>query len=388
MTSRRYKLFDDHGLYLLIAPSGGKWWRFRYRYAGKERHLSLGTYPRVKLKEARERRKDAETKLVNGVDPGAKPPLVVEDETTDTFKQVSYEWLQTQKAALAETTWKLAQRRLELWVLPAIGNHVISEISPPLVLRLLRKIESKGKYHTAHRVRQRLGQIFRYAIVTGRLDRDPTADLKGALTVATSHQRSALTTPDEASRLLNVMGNYGGQPATVAALHVLALTFVRPGELRQSTWDEFDLIEGVWRIPGRRMKMGRDHVVPVARQTKEWLIWLQEIGVKGRYVFGATNSNQPIGTNTINNALRSMGYGGEIMTAHGFRAMASTLLHELGWPPEVIELQLAHAQRNQVAAAYNRSARLAERSNMMQAWADYLDALVAGKNNVVALHSR
>ncbi|MBK1735768.1 integrase [Halorhodospira abdelmalekii] len=377
---RRYKLFDGRGLYLLVAPSGGKWWRWRYRFAGRERHLSLGVYPRVTLKQARMQRDAAAQQLAAGTDPGARP----EGEAVVTFAAVAAEWLEGQRPTLAAATWALAERRLAVWVLPTLGARPVAEIAPPELLRLLRRIEARGRHHTAHRVRQRLGQIFRYAIVTGRLDRDPTADLRGALTAAPVRHRAAVTTPEAASDLLAALSRYGGEPATVAALHLLALTFVRPGELRWATWEEFDLEQGVWRIPGVRMKMRRDHLVPLSRQAVAWLRWLEAMSSGRGYVFATTHHDRPLGANTLNQALRNLGYG-ERMTAHGFRALASTLLHEQGWPPEVIELQLAHAQRNAVAAAYNRSARLTERNAMMQAWGDYLTSLQVGRSRPLPL---
>ncbi|MCG5549182.1 tyrosine-type recombinase/integrase [Halorhodospira halochloris] len=377
---KRYKLFDCRGLYIIVAPSGGKWWRLRYRLAGKERHLSLGKYPQIRLKQAREKRSEIEALLAAGIDPQQRPAR------SETVSDLVDEWLSSQKTNLGTATLRLAKRRLEKWVLPYIGNHSPQDLNPPELLRLLRRIESQGKYHTAHRVRQRLSQIFRYAIVTGRMERDPAADLKGALAVAPTQHRAALTQPGEVADLLDDIDSFQGRPATLAALNLLALTFVRPGELRLACWSEIDLEQGIWRIPGKRMKMRRDHLVPLSNQAVDWLRWIKEVGGIENYVFKSSRGGKPIGVNTINQALRSLGYTKEQMTAHGFRAMASTLLHELGWQPELIELQLAHANKNKVSAAYNRSARLTERVKMMQSWADHLAILRCRNTNVVAMH--
>ncbi|MCG5531329.1 tyrosine-type recombinase/integrase [Halorhodospira halochloris] len=377
---KRYKLFDCRGLYIIVAPSGGKWWRLRYRLAGKERHLSLGKYPQIRLKQAREKRSEIEALLAAGIDPQQRPAR------SETVADLVEEWLTSQKTNLSTATLRLAKRRLEKWVLPHIGNHSPQDLNPPELLRLLRRMESQGKYHTAHRVRQRLSQIFRYAIVTGRMERDPAADLKGALAVAPTQHRAAITQPSEVADLLDDIDSFQGRPATLAALNLLALTFVRPGELRLACWSEIDLEQGIWRIPGKRMKMRRDHLVPLSNQAVDWLRWIKEVGGYRDYVFESSRGGKPIGVNTINQALRSLGYTKDQMTAHGFRAMASTLLHELGWQPELIELQLAHANKNKVSAAYNRSARLAERVKMMQSWADHLAILRCRNTNVVAMH--
>lgn len=379
-----YKLFDGGGLFLHIQPSG-KYWRLKYRWNGRERLLSLGVYPTVSLAKARQRRDEARRLLEDGIDPSARRKSEkAAAKRADTFEAVALEWLEKQ-TNLKEGTREQTRSRWQTWVFPHIGPTPIGQLEPPEVLRVLRRIESAGKHDTAHRMRQRIGQVCRYAIATGRADRDPTADLKGALAPAKVSHRSAVTEPGEAGALLRAIDGYTGQPATRAGLIVLALTFVRPYELRRAEWDEFDLDGRLWRIPGKRMKMGRDHAVPLSEQAVTTLSALHSITGHRAFVFEATRPGRPLSENTLNAALRALGYSGEQMTAHGFRSMASTLLHELGWPPEVIELQLAHAQRSQVAAAYNRSARLEERRRMMQAWADYLQALADGSANVVAL---
>lgn len=376
---RQYKLYDSRGLFLIVTPAGGKWWRLKYRYNGKEKMLSLGTYPDTSLQRARGKRDDARTLLSDGVDPGAQRKLEKVASTVNTFEGVAREWLSTQQTRLTEGTRNMALRRLETWAFPHIGGEPIGKIEPPEVLRLLRKIEAEGKHETAHRVRHRMGQIFRYAIVTGRAERDPTADLRGALAPAPTQNRAAITDPKKVGELLRAIDGYSGQPSTCAALKLLPLVFLRPGELRHAAPEEIDLKNALWRVPGERMKMGREHLVPLSRQAVAILKAHEPVTGHRPYVFESLRPGRPLSENTINAALRTLGYSGDEMTSHGFRAMASTLLHEQGWPPEVIELQLAHAQRNQVAAAYNRSARLKERKKMMQKWADYLDRLRAEK---------
>lgn len=376
---RQYKLFDEKGLFLIVAPGGGKWWRFKYYWSGKEKTLSLGTYPDTSLKKARAKRGEARELLADDTDPGAERKKRKAARRAGNFETLAREWLENQKNNLKDDTRQLAMRRFENWVFPHIGDRPVREIAPPEILALLRKIEAAERHETAHRVRQRIGQVFRYGIGIGEADRDPTADLKGVLKAVPAAHRAAITEPDKVGDLLRAMDGYAGQPSTVAALHLLALTFVRPGELRFALWPELDLKNALWRIPAERMKMQRDHIVPLSKQAVKALKALHRINGHKRYVFESLRPKRPLSENTINAALRTLGYSGEEMTAHGFRAMASTLLHELGWPPEVIELQLAHSQRNRVAAAYNRSARLDERKEMMQAWADYLDTLRAGK---------
>ncbi|WP_018144888.1 integrase arm-type DNA-binding domain-containing protein [Thioalkalivibrio sp. AKL6] len=380
-----YKLADGGGLYLHVQKSG-QYWRLKYRFGGREKLLALGVYSTVGLAAARKARDDAKTLLSEGKDPGAvRRDARVRELEADTFEAVAREWLERQASRLADETLRITRRRLETWAFSDIGDRRLAEIEPPDVLRLLRRVESRGKHETAHRLRQRIGQIFRYAIATGRADRDPTADLKGALATTPTKHRSALTTPDTVAPLLRAIHGYDGQPVTWAALRLLSLTFVRPGELRQANWGEFDLDGALWRIPAGRMKAKRDHLVPLSPHAVECLRWLYPLTGHRPYVFEGVRRNRPLSENTINSALRALGYDGSQMTAHGFRSMASTMLHELGWPPEVIELQLSHAQRSQVAAAYNRSARLDERRRMMEAWADYLDSLRDGTANVVAL---
>jgi integrase len=261
---------------------------------------------------------------------------------------------------------------------PSLGDRPIAEIKAPDLLAALRKIEARGKYETTHRAKQRCGQVFRYAIATGRAEHDISADLRGALAPVVTKNRAAVTHPARVAELLRAIDGYHGSPTTVYALKLASRTFVRPGELRCAEWSEIDLNNAEWRIPAARMKMGDLHIVPLARQVIEYLRELHAITGRGKFLFPSLQTKlRPISENTVNVALRRLGYSRDEMTGHGFRAMASTLLNEKGWHPDLIELQLAHAERNRVRAAYNRAQRLIERRTMMQAWADYLDALAA-----------
>jgi len=386
---KRRKLADGGGLTLVVKPESKVWW-FRYRFGGKEKVFSLGSYPEVTLKEAREGRDKARKLLAQKKDPvthrrseGAKNLSAA----SNTFKAVAEDWLKLQKGQLQDSTIDVTRNRLTNWIYPHLGTMPITEIEPPLVLQVLRKIETKGKHETAHRMRQRISQIYRFAISEGRASRDPAADLRGLLKAVPAQNRAAITKPDELGGLLRAIEAYSGQPATCAALQLAPMLFLRPGELRKAVWDEIDLKAGIWIVPGDRMKgtlkakrAGQvpDHKIPLPRQAIEILKPLKQLTGKRPFVFESIKPGRPLSENTINTALRSMGYDSEMMVGHGFRATASTLLHEMGCPPEVIELQLAHRQRNQVAAAYNRSARMEERTAMMQQWADYLDSLKKG----------
>ena len=375
-----YKLPDGRGLHLLIDPSGGRWWRFRYRHGGHEKMLSLGRHPDTSLKLARERREEARQLVGDGVDPSAKRQKE-KAARADTFSAVADEWLALKKKTLSEGTWQRDRDQLQKLAGPKLGKRPIADIEAQEVLAVLRDLESKGFGDTAHRVRGVIGRVFRYAIATGRAKHDLSQDLRGALApVATRHYPS-LTDPTKVGALLRAIDSFDGQPASIAALKLSPLLFVRPGELRTAEWAEFDL-EGkdpTWRIPGPKMKMKEEHLVPLSSQAVAILKGLQPLTGGGKYVFPAIGGGQrPLSENTINAALRRLGYAKEEMTAHGFRSMASTLLNEQGWHPDLIELQLAHAERNQVRAAYNKAQRLSERRKMMQAWTDYLDGLKAG----------
>jgi integrase len=381
---RAHKLPDGNGLYLLVTEAGTKLWRLRYRRGNSETMLGLGEYPAVSLAMAREKRDDAERQIAKGIDPAAAK-RAARGAQDDTFKSIAEEWLVKQpftSKTLAKARWTFDDL-----LYPWLGNKPVKTITAPDVLSVLRRIESRGKHETAHRTKQRVGQVLRYAIQTGRAERDVTADLRGALTPLTVTNHAAITEPAKVGELLRAIDGYRGQPTTEAAMKLAPLVFVRPGELRAAEWAEFDLEgdEPTWRIPGERMKMGDPHVVPLSTQAVAVLRVVEQFTGEGKLVFPSLRGvDRPLSENAITAALRRMGYDGDTMTWHGFRSMASTLLNEQGWHPDLIELQLAHAERNKVRAAYNRAQRLAERRKMMQAWADYLDGLKKTPN-VVAI---
>lgn len=392
---RPYKLFDGGGLYL-------KWSRGRptaLRAVGDgsstgsgagSKVLALGTYPSIGLKLARAAAADAHKALLCGVDPAVEKASarVVQ---ADTLKAVAEEWLGLQAKKLATVTLSKARWMLETFIYPTLGERLITEIKAPELFAALRRIESNGHHETATRTEQRVGQVMRYAIATGRAERDITANLRGALAPVPTKNRSAITDPVRVGELLRAIDGYQGGPTTCAALKLAPLTFVRPGELRGAEWREFDLDGDApqWRIPGERMKMGTLHIVPLARQAVAILTALREVSHSTKYLFPSLRTrDRPMSENTLNAAQRRLGYSSEEMTAHGFRALASTLLNEQGFPPDVIERQLAHIERNKVRAVYNRAERLAERRKMMQAWADYLDGLKAGDAAVTPIRRK
>lgn len=381
-----YKLYDERGMFLFVPPSGSRLWRLKYRIGGKEKLLALGAYPDISLKTARERRDDARKLIANGIDPLAlkKAERVA---TADTFAALAAEYLDTKRKALHAKTLSKAQWLLDDWLNKYIGKLPVREVTAANVLSVCRRLESKGKHESAHRARALASRVMRYGVVTGRCDSDPCRDLRGALTTVKAKNHAAITDPAKLGALLRAIDGYDGQPSTVYALRIAPYVFVRPGELRFAEWSEFDLDakEPLWRIPAGRMKMREQHIVPLARQVVDLLRELEPLTGEGRLLFPSlTSAERPISDNTLNAALRRMGYTGEQHVAHGFRSTASTLLNELDWKPDLIELQLAHAERNKVRAAYNRAERLAERRNMMQAYADYLDGLKAG-GKVVAI---
>lgn len=378
-TEKPLKLFDGEGLYLLVNPNGSRWWRLKYRLGGKEKLLSLGVYPDITLKRAREKRDEARRLIADGIDPSERRKAE-KAARADTFETIAREWL-AQQTRLSEATRKRDLGRLERFVFRHIGSKPIATIKTAELLALLRRVEARGKIETTHRVRSLCGRVFRYAVATGRAERDISADLRGAIKPLETKNRAAITDPRRIGDLLRAIDGYVGQPTTHAALKLAPLTFVRPGELRAAEWSEFDLDgkEPQWRIPARRMKMAEAHIVPLSRQAVAILEELQALTGDGKFLFPSLlTPTRCMSDNTINTALRRLGFSKDEMTGHGFRAMASTCLNEQGWHPDVIELQLAHKERNKVRAAYNRAERLAERRKMMQAWADYLDGLKAG----------
>lgn len=374
---RRYA--DSHGLYLEVTPTAAKYWRMKYRFAGREKRLAFGVYPEVTLAEARARCDEARALLRDGKDPSAerKAAKQAAEIRGETFGAIATEWMQRQKGTMAAATFKKAE-----WMLGQVASlnaRPIREITAPNVLSVLRAVEQGGRHETTHRVKQRIGQVMRYAVATGRAERDVTADLRGALTAPTSRHHPAIIEPAAVGELLRAMEGFSGQPATHAALRLAPYLFQRPGNVRAMEWAELDLDGAEWRIPADKMKMGEAHVVPLAQQAVAILKDIQAITGGGPYCFPSNRGRgRPLSNNTLNAALRRLGFDKDTMTAHGFRAMASSLLNEQGWSPDVIERQLAHAERNKVRAAYNRAQYMAERRKMMQAWADYLDALRDG----------
>ncbi len=373
------KLYDSGGLYLLVTPTGGKWWRFKYRFGGKEKLLSLGTYPQVSLKDARNDRDKAKKLLRNRIDPSAERKAVKQTESGQgSVEAVAREWFAKFSQSWSTSHAETIEQRIENYIIPNIGQRQINEIAAPELLAVLRKIEAKGYVETAHRVKQICGQIFRYAIATGRMERDPAADLKGALPPAKSKRMASIIDPKGVGGLLRAIDDYRGSMVTQCALKFGIFTFVRPGELRHAEWEEINLDATEWRIPAEKMKMKSPHIVPLSKQAVSVLKKIQLLTGHAKYVFPSERSySRPMSENTVNAALRRMGYTKDELTSHGFRSMASTLLHEQGWKSDIIERQLAHQERNKVKAAYNHAEHLPERKKMMQAWANYLDGLKA-----------
>ena len=377
---KAYKLYDERGLFLFVTPTGGRLWRLKYRVRDREKLISLGAYPDVGLKRAREKRDEARKLLADGVDPSAERQ---ERRTAllETFEGVAEEWLELQSKSLAAETISILGTRLKSALYPYLGSRPITAITAQELLGALRRIEARGRHETAHRVRALAGRVLRYAVATGRAQHDVAADLKEALAPVKSRNFASVTEPVRVGELMRAIDGYTGHPVTALALKLAPLVFVRPGELRAAEWTEFDLLAAEWRIPGARMKMGDPHIVPLSRQALAILRELEPLARGGRYLFPSLRTrDRPMSNNTINAALRRLGYTSQEQTGHGFRTMASTLLNEQGFPPDVIELQLAHSERNKVRAAYNKAQRLSERRKMMQAWADYLDGLRAGAN--------
>jgi integrase len=374
---RPRKLFDGDGLYLFVSPTGHRAWRFKYYIDGKEKHLHFGRYPEISLKAARERRLEARRALEMGKDPGAIK-RAEGAARSETFEALATEWLEVQRHKLTAKTFENKRERLSAFVFPYLGKRPIADVRALDMLEVLKRIEERGRHETAHRVRSECGNVFRYAVVTGRAERDPTVDLRGAIAAVVRRNRPAIVDPARIGELMRAIAGYRGDTSTEFALKLLPLTFVRPGELRLAEWSEFNLKAAEWRIPAPRMKMRELHLVPLSSQAIALFKDLHVLTGSGRLVFPSIRSkDRTISDNTLNAALRRLGFGGDEMVAHGFRSMASTCLNEQGWHPDLIELQLAHAERNESRGAYNRAQRLPERRRMMQAWADYLDELRA-----------
>lgn len=383
------KLADGGGLYLLLNPNGSRWWRLKYRAGGKEKLLSLGTYPATGLKDARDKRDAARKLLAAGVDPGEQRKAAKaagEERAANSFEAVAREWHAKQSATWVELHASRIMLRMENDIFPWLGSRPIADIAAKEFLATVNRIVDRGAVESAHRVLQNCGQVMRYAIATGRAERNPVADLKGALPPVKQTHLAAITDPHAIGGLLRAMDAYQGSLVTKCALRLAPLLFVRPGELRQAEWAEFDLDGAQWNIPAEKMKMREPHLVPLAPQAVAILRELQALTGGGRYVFPSARSPQrPMSNNAVLSALRRMGYGTDEMSGHGFRAMARTVLDEvLHFRPDYIEHQLAHAVKDPNGRAYNRTAHLAERRKMMAGWANYLDTLKT-TGNVVPL---
>lgn len=376
---KKYKVSDGKNLFLVINTNGSKYWRYKYIFHGKEKLLAIGVYPNITLSQARELRNEAKQQLSNGNDPSfikQTNKINIKLAIQNSFEIIAREW-----HAKFLSKWKIEHAktiisRLEKNIFPWIGNKPISEVKPMELLNLIRRIESRGARELSHRVLQICGKVFKYAIVTDRSEVDPSATLKGALEPVQRKHHASITNPEEIGKLLIAIDSYKGYFITKCALKLAPMLFVRPGELRKAEWSELNFDKAEWRLPPEKMKMKSLHIVPLATQVIYILSELHNFTGKGRYVFpGLNNLNRPMSENTINAALRRLGYLSNEMTGHGFRSMACTILNEQGWNKDAIERQLAHIERNNIRAAYNYAEYLPERKKMMQEWADYLESL-------------
>lgn len=380
------KYADGGGMYLLV-KAGGKYWRQDYTYIGKRKTLALGVYPAVTLAQARKRRDKARELLAEGIDPGIAKREEKQAKAAaagNTFEAVAEQWLKATAAKRAAITQDKVSTWLRKDVFPYIGKMPITTIGPRDVLAVVRKMEARGVIDSAKRVAQICGQVFRFAVAEGTAERDVTADLRGAFQHAEKKHYAAITDPAKLGELLRSIHAYTGHPGTVAAMKLAPMVFLRPGELRAGEWAEIDLGAAEWRIPAARMKMGNDHIVPLSRQAVEILRSLHPITGHGRFVFPSLRTGErPMSENTLNACLRAMGYSNEVHTTHGFRATARTIMDEvLGERVDLIEHQLAHAVKDANGRAYNRTAHLPARRDMMQRWSDYLDKLRRGADVV------
>ncbi len=384
------KLFDERGLYLEISPAGGRWWRFKYLFDGKEKRISMGVYPDISLSDARERRDEARKLVANGIDPSENRKAQKSAKTeraANSFEVIAREWYAKYSKTWVENHGNRIIRRLERDIFPWIGGKPIADLHAPDLLTVIRRIEERGALETAHRALSNCGQVFRYAIATGRASRDLSHDLKGALPPVKSEHFAATTDPKRLAEILRAMDDYQGTFVVRCALHLAPLIFVRPGELRSARWQDIDFHAREWRY--LVTKTNTPHIVPLATQALAILQELQPLTGNSLYVFpGARSFQRPMSENAVLAAMRSLGIGSDEMSGHGFRAVARTILDEvLGIRPDFIEHQLAHAVRDPNGRAYNRTVHLAERHKMMQLWADYLDKLKAGAD-IIPIHQK
>ncbi len=377
-----YKLSDAECMYLYVSKTG-KYWRYDYSFLGKRKTLALGVYPIISLADARESKNSARKLLASGIDPSkskiAKRKEAIRNASI-TFEIVAREWHDKNSSKWSPKNTARTLSLLERNIFPFIGRLPIADVKPSELLETIQRIEKKGNIQTAHRAMMNCGQIFRYAMATDRAQRDITFVLRGSLTPIVETHHASITDPKEIGRLLRDIDGYEGLFVTKSALRLAPLVFVRPGELRNAEWEEFNLDVCEWRIPASKMKMGAVHMVPLSKQAVSILNELKQQTGHLKYLFPSIRTpDRPISDNTLNSALRRLGYEKTEMTAHGFRSMASTILHEMGWPHDAIERQLAHAERNKVSAAYNYADYLPKRKEMMQSWSDYLDSLKLNK---------
>ncbi len=384
---KAYRLADERGMYLEVSPSGGKYWRMAYRFEGKRKLLALGTYPDVSLSRARDLRDDARRQLSQGVDPSAakkaaKQAKFTEATNATSFEVIAREWLAKQEDIWAEVTYGRTESLFDRDILPHIGSKPIKEIAAPEVLAMARRIEARGALETAHRAINKCGQVFRYAVATGRAERDPTGDLRGALPPVQGTHLAAITDPRRVAEMLRILDGHKGTAIVRAALKLAPMLMVRPGELRRARWADIDLDAAEWRFLVTKTK--QQHIVPLPSQAVAILRDLHRLTGRGEYVFpGARSAKRPMSDNAVLAALRTLGISKEEMTGHGFRAMARTLQDEvLGFRIDLIEHQLSHAVRDPLGRAYNRTQFLDARRKNMQAWADYLDRLRTGADVV------
>lgn len=379
--TKAWRKFDGGGLYIEISPAGGKWWRLKYRFGGKEKRLSLGVYPEVSLKEARSRRDESRKLLTAGIDPGVNRKAINSarsDRAANSFEVVAREWYAKYSPGWAVSHSSRIGRVLERDIFPWIGARPIADVLAPELLTVVRRIEARGALETAHRALGNCSQVFRYGVATGRCQRDPSGDLRGALPPFKGNHFAATTEPQRLGAILRALDGYEGTLPVQCALRLAPMLFVRPGELRQAEWKEIDLNAAEWRFTVTKTET--PHIVPLCRQAVKILRELQPLTGQGQFVFpGARTSRRPMSENAVLAAMRRMGISKEEMSGHGFRAVARTILDEvLGVRPDFIEHQLAHAVRDPLGRAYNRTAHLPERRKMMQKWADYLDKLKSG----------
>ena len=386
-----YKLFDGGGLFLLVRKDGSKYWRQKYRFGGKEKQLAIGVYPDVQLKEARERHDNAKRQLRDNIDPSAAKQAqkrAQAESSANSFEAIGIEWYQKTQHEWSDNHKTKVEWMLTKNLYPWIGNRPILEITAPELLKTLRRIESRGALETAKRTKQVAGKVFRYAIATGRAERDPSQDLKDALAKPVKKHLAAVTDPKKVGTLLLALDGYEGTLPVKTALKLAPLLFVRPGELRHAEWSEIDLEAAEWVIPAHKMKTKAEHLVPLCKQAIEALLELHPLTGRSQYVFPSARSpRRPMSNNSVLAAMRRMGIDKDEMSGHGFRAMARTILDEkLKFRPDIIEHQLAHAVKDPNGRAYNRTSFIEERTEMMQRWADYLDSLreQARHGNVIA----